>query len=351
MKCLERADTRESAQPQTLVVVSTAGLCSFGGALRAVLIRPAKNLLMSIIAMIALYAPASSAQNWHWCNDLIPEPGSIKSYSEGGILDSAFGQNCNPYHQDDGIFYKYFATVAAWSSAVREYCDGSYWGNTVDWRSPYPNSINSEWLMDASFNGGPVFTSSAETIVLCAAGYFVALPQPPTLLPPPATILPDLGNSCSACKTGTPSVGHPIDPGSGNEFESHVDFADGGRGLEFIRSYNSGSVSSSALGFNWQHNYAAHISSLYNSLANPVAGMAYVSDVYDTAADACVSGWSTIAPAAAKAWPATAGAIASYDSATDTCNLSTGQTLAVYNPPIQHRPYCRPLTSPILTLR
>lgn len=57
------------------------------------------------------------------------------------------------------------------------------------------------------------------------------------------------------CKTGTCGVGNPIFPGSGNKFQSEVDFVQAGvGGLEFKRYYNgnSGVGVRSSMGLNWR---------------------------------------------------------------------------------------------------
>jgi len=204
-------------------------------------------------------------------------------------------------------------------------CNGSQYNNQVTWASPAYQS-GAEYEMDATVNGSK-WSDAAELLSVCVSGYFVAVP-PTTAAPAP---LPNAGSTCSACKTGVVSVGHPIDPGSGNEFESALDFLAGDSRFRFTRVYNSSSVVPSSLGGHWQDNFSASIGNAYGAYQSSGAIDGYVSDVYATPSDACTIGWLRIAVASATLAPATAGATASFNTATNTCQLSTGQSIPVYS--------------------
>ena len=254
--------------------------------------------------------------------------GEVITYEAAGVSDSSWSSTCNNTSSASNVLGKYYPSAASAGAAMAAACNGSMWGNQVSWGAlfPTPGIGGTEWIMPASFNGGPSY-NNGWIEAACQRGYFIAIP-PTTAAPAP---LPAAGSTCSSCKTGAVHVGHPVDPGSGNEFESALDFQAGDPRLRFTRVYNSSAVSFSPLGWHWQHNFSGNITSAFSAFQSTATISGYVSGIYASASDACNQGWASIQAASAKLTPATICATASFDAATNTCQLSTGQSLPVYS--------------------
>jgi hypothetical protein len=203
--------------------------------------------------------------------------GQVTTYEPLGVEDSTLSSTCTNGDFPANVLGKFFPSVSAAAAAISSACNGSLYHNQVSWGPPFQESPGGGWGMMVSLNG-TTYPGPASTIGLhCSKGYFVAVP-PATAAPTP---IPATGTTCSSCKTGSVHVGHPIDPGSGNEFESASDFQAGDPRFRFTRVYNSSSVVSSSLGGHWQHNFSASIQNAFGAYQTSAAIAGYVSDVRD----------------------------------------------------------------------
>ncbi len=93
-----------------------------------------------------------------------------------------------------------------------------------------------------------------------------------------------------------PCEGDPIDPGTGNEFETEPDYSlPDAQQLKFTRYYNSGDQSAGILGAGWRDNYARHLTPEYvPSPPSAYAGPPGESNLYRTRQEACEQGWKSV---------------------------------------------------------
>ncbi len=113
---------------------------------------------------------------------------------------------------------------------------------------------------------------------------YVALPDvSPTGIP--QTSEANLGSPCPKC-------GNPINPATGNKFQSEVDYrGQGASSLSFQRSYNSYSKSSVGMGAGWQHNYSRSLRADYGVQQVYQQGVSAHGTDYNSSPNACQLGW------------------------------------------------------------
>ncbi|MBS0193280.1 MAG: RHS repeat protein [Proteobacteria bacterium] len=276
-----------------------------------------------IIAVVGLVcgasAQATGLATWVGCTNLPVDQNRVKGYLFAGIDESDEGAQCYEKAVANNILGVVYGSTEAWAKDVRAKCDGSRYNNTVNWYgAPYPNDIDYGVYDLNAITDGFDYGVSAQALVQCATGDYVAVPG-----------IPDQGKKNSD-RTGA-SRGEPIDPRNGNEFAEETDYVDPKGRLTLTRTYNSEGVINRALGLKWRHNFDSIIIPAYNLYDNPNSSDQNASSIYNDAADACVSGWPQIAKAAARIWPSSVGATASFNVKTNTCQLSSGQTLPVYS--------------------
>jgi RHS repeat-associated protein len=162
----------------------------------------------------------------------------------------------------------------------------------------------------------------------CMQGYFLAPPSPPTVG----------GGQCTGeAKSGVPCINDPILPGSGNEYQTAVDYESGDGRLELMRSYNSIDPTNGVLSTGWQHNFAdRRLIPLRNSIS-PHTGlkMALMSGIYPqptggTGGACSAQAWTDIVSNAPASMQLQAGT-PTYDSTTGKCTAPGGIVLQVYS--------------------
>jgi RHS repeat-associated protein len=94
------------------------------------------------------------------------------------------------------------------------------------------------------------------------------------------------GGPCPAC-------GNPINPATGNKYQSEVDYRGPGN-LSFVRTYNSYGTGAGDIGGGWQHNYTRALGLDYGVLPAYAPGSAGQSAEFATAEQACEDGWALI---------------------------------------------------------
>jgi RHS repeat-associated protein len=158
--------------------------------------------------------------------------------------------------------------------------------------------------------------------------YFVADYNPTEENPAPGK--DDLGPSC-------PSCGNPVDPATGNKYQTEVDYVAGGSGsLRFERSYNSLSRDLTSSGAGWRHSFDRSLTLDYGIQPTYQQGAPSNSQKFTTKQAACEQGW----PQIKARHQGLAATTALYQS--NVCNLYQGATLrgtapvysTPFNPPM-----------------
>ena len=166
----------------------------------------------------------------------------------------------------------------------------------------------------------PFYSSGGGSFLECVGGYYLAVPNPT-----PAN------GSCD-CSTGKVSVGEPINPGSGNESVSEVDYASADLRLELARTFNSTDPTTNLLSKGWQTNLTSRrILQEGQMLAAPpstATGPYYWDSFpYSDPQDACMNGATDIASSNSVYIGLSA---VQYNPSTNQCLMSNGQLWPVY---------------------
>jgi RHS repeat-associated protein len=133
-----------------------------------------------------------------------------------------------------------------------------------------------------------------------------------------------------ASQQGNAAAGEPIEPGTGNEFETETDYVSGDGKFKLIRYYNSSDTGTNGFGvtpyglsIGWRHNFSAQIVSQHNTDVT--------SGLYSDQTSACMQGFPQIAVGNSNFNGVSAISV-TINSSGSFCNLSNGQSLPIASP-------------------
>lgn len=280
---------------------------TFGGMMKRILAISVAAWLC--LASLALFPSQARAADWAWTSWFSVDCESV-GVLIGGTSDAEADralQNCNDLHFYNVTWYTVsrttsFVGTCQGDTAICEKTDTHIWG---PWNDGNPNDFYSGGgtYMDATCIYPYIFDQAS---VGCVSQNYVAYPQVA---------------SHNKCPCEGPTVGDPIDPGSGEEAIVENDYRSADGKLTFSRRYSSSTdADGRVFSAGWQDNFDGYH-------VDPRPKRMPVSHMYMDPATACTSGWQDLIAIT----PSLAGiSVVAYDSNAQNCVLSNGISIPVY---------------------